>query len=192
MAQPPLRNIFTCASLGAFALVLSSCDVTHQDQGPSASASPSPAVSAPAAPSTAAVPQQATPAATPSAPTPRPTYPVADLTLTVPAGRRQTFAGMGTSLGNFRGEYQTLAPSDRAKLSQLMWRDTGFKILKVWFDIDDYSTKPGEKNLATMRKQYVDSGIIADARANGMTTLLCAFDHFPPYMVKPGGGNWKA
>lgn len=113
------------------------------------------------------------------------------LTLTVPAGVRQTFGGLGTSLGNWGGDYQKLTPEQRAKLSQMMWHDTNFKILKLWFNMDDYSPTPGEHSLAHMRRQYVDSGIIADARANGMTTLVCAVDHYPPYMVAPKGTNWK-
>jgi hypothetical protein len=113
------------------------------------------------------------------------------VTLTVLAGARQTFAGLGTSLGNWGGNYQKLKPEERALLSRLMWRETKFKILKLWFNMDDYSSRPGERNLAFMREQYTDSGVVADARANGMTTLLCAVDHYPPYMVAPGGNNWK-
>src|SRR2546423_1142595 len=107
------------------------------------------------------------------------------ISLTVQSGARQTFSGLGTSLGNWGGNYQKLSSENRAKLSQLMWRDTNFKILKLWFNMDDYSPKIGERSLAHMREQYVNSGIIKDARANGMTTLLCAVDHYPPYMVVP-------
>jgi O-glycosyl hydrolase len=106
----------------------------------------------------------------------------APITITVPAGGRQTFAGFGASVGNWSGEYQSLTAEQRARLSRLFWRDLNFKIFRLWFNVDDYSRKRGAKDLSLFRKQYVQSGAIADAKANGVTTLVLAPDHIPPYM----------
>ncbi|WP_428304367.1 hypothetical protein [Lacipirellula sp.] len=104
------------------------------------------------------------------------------VTISVAAGERQTFAGMGTSTGNWGGEYQSLTPSQRSHLSRKLWRDLRFTIFRLWFNVDEYSPKRGKQNLARFRDQYVRSGAIADAQANGVTTLLLAPDHVPPYM----------
>lgn len=104
------------------------------------------------------------------------------ITISVQAGERQTFAGLGASAGNWGGEYQSLSPSERAQLSRKLWRDLHFKIFRLWFNVDEYSPERGTHDLARFRNQYVQSGAIADAQANGVTTLLLAPDHLPPYM----------
>ncbi|HEY0074543.1 MAG TPA: hypothetical protein VGB77_10600 [Abditibacteriaceae bacterium] len=104
------------------------------------------------------------------------------VTISVPAGARQTFAGFGASMGNWDGEYQSLPKAQRLRLAQMFWRDLNFKILRLWFNVDNYSPTRGTHDLSLFRKQYVRSGAIADAKANGVTTLLLAPDHIPPYM----------
>jgi hypothetical protein len=104
------------------------------------------------------------------------------ITISVPAGGRQTFAGLGASTGNWGGEYQSLTASEREQLSRKLWHDLRFKIFRLWFNVDEYSPERGAHDLTRFRNQYVRSGVLADAQANGVTTLLLAPDHLPPYM----------
>ena len=99
-------------------------------------------------------------------------------------GARQTFGGFGASALNFGHEYQTLTPNQRQTLSRTLWTDLNFKTLRLWFNTDQYAPTLGAHDLSQFRGQYVDSGLIADARAAGVTTLLLAPDHVPAYMVE--------
>lgn len=114
----------------------------------------------------------------------------AAIVITVLPGGRQTFAGFGTSLGNWGGEYQTLPAERREELSRMIWSELGFKILRLWVNMNELGRAPGSPDLLQFRKNYVDSGIIADARKNGVTTLLLAPESLPPRMVeKNNDGN---
>ncbi len=104
--------------------------------------------------------------------------------ITVQPGARQTFQGFGASGLNFGHEYQTLTPAQRQTLSQTLWHDLHFKILRLWMNTDQYSPTPSAHDLSQFRGCYVDSGLIADARRNGVTTLLLALDHLPAYMAE--------
>ena len=115
----------------------------------------------------------------------RPPAPAA-VTITVQPGARQTFRGLGASALNFGREYQQLSPAQRRTLSRTLWHGLNFKILRLWFNTDQYAPTPGAHEMATFRGNYVDSGLIADARAQGVTTLLLAPDNLPPYMA------WKS
>ncbi len=106
----------------------------------------------------------------------------APITITVAPGARQKFGGFGASTGNWNGEYQGLTAAQRAQLGRMFWRDLNFKIFRLWFNVDVYSPTRGARDLSLFRKQYIESGEIADAKANGVTTLLFAPDHIPPYM----------
>ena len=106
------------------------------------------------------------------------------VTITVESGSRQTFRGFGASLLNFGGDYQRLAPADRQALSRTLWRDLHFNTLRLWFNTDQFAPNPGAHDLTQFRTCYVDSGIIADARRNGVTTLLLAPDHLPAYIAE--------
>lgn len=112
----------------------------------------------------------------PSAPTP--------VAVTVQPGARQTFAGFGASGLNFGREYQTLTPAQRQALSGRLWHGLNFKTLRLWFNTDQYAPTPGAHDLSQFRGCYVDSGMIADARKNGVTTLLLAPDGLPPFMAE--------
>ncbi len=113
------------------------------------------------------------------------------ITITVGAEERQTFGGFGTSLGNWHGDYQKLAPADRAKLSEMMWRELKFKTLRLWLNIDEYSPTPGARDMSVFRRCYIESGIVADARRLGVTTLLLAPEGLAAYMkeAQPDGGR---
>jgi O-glycosyl hydrolase len=106
----------------------------------------------------------------------------AAVTITVPAGARQKFGGFGTSLGNWGGDYQKLSETERATLSRMLWRDLRFNTLRLWANVYEFAPRPGTFDLTHFRRQYVDSGIIADARKNGVTTLLLAPDGLPEAM----------
>jgi O-glycosyl hydrolase len=106
----------------------------------------------------------------------------APITISVPVGARQTFAGLGASTGNWGGEYQSLTPAQRTQLSRMFWHDLNFKIFRLWLNVDEYSPTRGAHDLTRFREQYIKSGEIADAKANGVTTLVLAPDHIPAYM----------
>ena len=102
-------------------------------------------------------------------------------------GARQTFGGFGASLLNFGGEYQTLTSAQRQTLSGALWGDLRFRTLRLWFNVDRFAPSPGVRDLTEFRRCYVRSGIIRDARRNGVTTLLLAPDHAPEGMVERNG-----
>ena len=106
------------------------------------------------------------------------------IAITVAPGERQTFDGFGASLGNWSKAYQKLPAEDRALLSRSLWRDLKFNTLRLWFNTDKYAPTLGAKDMSEFLGCYVDSGIIADARKYGVTTLLLAPDAVPPYMAE--------
>lgn len=111
------------------------------------------------------------------------------VTITVQPGARQTFAGFGTSLGNWGHDYQKLTPPERTTLSRMLWHDLRFKTLRLWMNTFEYAPTRGAHDLTVFRDCYVDSGIIADAKKQGMTTLLLAPDGMPDYVkAKRAGG----
>ena len=115
--------------------------------------------------------------------------PTQNVVITVQPGARQTFAGLGTSLGNWGLDYQKLSPAERAQLSRMLWHDLNMKSLRLWVNLNEYAPGPQTRDLSFFRKRYLDSGLIADARKNGVTTLLLAPDNAPPYLkVKRQGG----
>ncbi|MBW3624276.1 MAG: hypothetical protein KY468_12790 [Armatimonadetes bacterium] len=113
--------------------------------------------------------------------------PVSPLTLTVQPEKRQTFKGFGTSQNNFRNPYSKLTPEQRERLSLLIWRDLGFRILRLWFTVPEYAPRPGERNTEPFVTHFVASRVIADAQKQGATTLLLAPDGVPPYMLEKRG-----
>jgi len=122
------------------------------------------------------------------APTP-PVPAAAGVVITVEPGARQTFGGFGASGLNFGREYQTLTLAQRQTLSGRLWRGLKFKTLRLWFNTDQYAPTPGAHDLSQFRGCYVDSGMIADARKNGVSTLLLAPDGLPPYMAEKSAGG---
>jgi O-glycosyl hydrolase len=102
--------------------------------------------------------------------------------VTVHPGERQTFGGFGSSIANFNGHYEKLPPEFRQQLAKKVWTDLNFSILRLWMQTFEYSPEPGQRDLTVFRRQYIDSGIIADARKAGVKTLLLAPDNLPPYM----------
>lgn len=120
--------------------------------------------------------------AVPAAPAPgQADDPAADITLA--ARPRQTFAGFGTSLTNFDGQFDRLPPDVRDQISAAVWKDLKFRILRLWWSPAEYH-RSGQ--ITEFRKRYVDSGIIERANKHGCTTLLLAPNEVPEAFAAPG------
>src|SRR3712207_9302192 len=60
----------------------------------------------------------------------------------------------------------------RSLLSRLTFHDPRIKTLRLWWNPSEYAPRPGQRDLAPFVDAYITSHLIADARANGVTTLL--------------------
>ena len=119
-------------------------------------------------------------------PSPPPTEAV---TITVEPGERQTFAGFGSSLGNWGRDYQKLSPAERDRLSGLLHGGLKLKSLRLWINLNEYAPTPEKRVTEDFRARYIDSGIVADALKYGVKDLLLAPDNAPESMkVKREGG----
>lgn len=107
-------------------------------------------------------------------------------TMTVTAQRQaqQKFAGFGTSLINWAGDYQKLTPGEQKTLSGKLWRDLKFTHLRLWFNVNRYASEPGKRDASEFHQWYVESGIIRDAKNFGVSTLLLAPDGVPSYLTE--------
>ena len=109
------------------------------------------------------------------------------LTITVEPGARQTFRGLGVSEFNYgtpgAGTFGQLTAERRALLWDLVYHDLHVQTLRLWYNPSVASPMPGQVDVSAFVKAFVTSGLIADARARGVTTLLLAPDHVPPYML---------
>lgn len=108
--------------------------------------------------------------------------PIQSVTVTVQPGARQTFSGLGASQNNYNSPYNKLTPERRAFLSKLLFHDLRLKMLRLWWDVPVYAPADGPRNPAPFVNAYITSGLIADARRNGVSTLLLAPDHVPAYL----------
>jgi len=102
--------------------------------------------------------------------------------VTVLPGARQTFAGFGAGVSNFNSYYTKLPKAAREELARLIWRDLKFKTLRLWMQTNEYAPQPGMHDLKIFKETYIDSGVIADAKKFGCTTLLLAPDSLPDSM----------
>jgi len=113
---------------------------------------------------------------------------VTAVTITVQPGARQTFRGFGVSEFNYgslgAGTFDRLPPERRALLWRLLYHDLRLTTLRLWYDPATASPAPGKLDVSGFVKSYLTSGLIADARKNGITTLLLGPDHVPPYMLQ--------
>ena len=116
--------------------------------------------------------------------------PVAEaVTITVSPGGRQIFAGLGTSLGNWGGDYQKLTDDQRDRLAGLLWRDLKMTSLRLWLNLNEYAPTPEARLSADFRRRYIDSGIIADAVKYGVVDLVLAPDNMPAYLKEKRAGG---
>ncbi|MDQ2800091.1 MAG: hypothetical protein M3Y13_10660, partial [Armatimonadota bacterium] len=113
-----------------------------------------------------------------------PPAPVA-VTITVQPGARQTFRGMGVSEFNYgglgAGTFNQLTPAQRALLWDLCYRDLHIKTLRLWWNPEEFAPQPGKQDMSGFVNAFIPSGLIADARARGVSTLLLAPDRVPAY-----------
>ncbi len=105
--------------------------------------------------------------------------------VTVNPAPNQTFAGFGTSLTNTDDDFQKLTPAVRESISNMVWHDLNFKILRLWFNPTVYLANPNKPDLSEFRRKYVESGIISLAMKQGCTTLLLAPNDVPPQFGRP-------
>ncbi|RZA16431.1 MAG: hypothetical protein EOP10_24580, partial [Proteobacteria bacterium] len=111
------------------------------------------------------------------------------VTITAHPGERQTFAGLGTSLGNWGRDYQKLTVGQQQELSDSLWRQLNMKSLRLWLNLNEYAPKPGERLTADFKARYIDSGIVRDALKAEVTNLVLAPDNCPDYLkIKREGG----
>ncbi len=113
----------------------------------------------------------------------------AAITIRVEAGARQKFAGFGAGVGNWGRDYQKLTGAERARLSRFLWGGLRFKSLRLWLNLNQYAPTRGARLSADFRARYIDSGIIADARKNGVVDLLLAPDGAPDYLKRKRDGG---
>ena len=111
------------------------------------------------------------------------------VTITIQPGARQRFAGLGVSLGNWGRDYQKLTGPEREELSRMLWGGLRLRSLRLWINLNEYAPTPGRRLIGEFRERYVDSGIVADAKAHGVVALLLAPDNAPEWMKvrRPGG-----
>ncbi|HEX8202149.1 MAG TPA: hypothetical protein VF590_16860, partial [Isosphaeraceae bacterium] len=106
------------------------------------------------------------------------------VTITVRPGARQIFAGMGTSQHDFNRPYGKLSPGRRSLLARLTFGDLRIRTLRLWWNPAEYAPRPGARDTAPFVDAYLASNLLADARANGVTTLLLGPERVPPYMLE--------
>ena len=107
------------------------------------------------------------------------------VTITVQPGARQTFAGFGVSLLPYPDGFPALSPARRREMARLVWHDENVKILRLWLPVPQFSPRPGVEDDSLFVQGFVKSDALALAKANGVTTLLLAPDHYPAYMAEP-------
>jgi len=107
------------------------------------------------------------------------------VTITVQPGARQTFQGMGVSLLPYPDGFAALSPARRREMARLIWREHNIKILRLWLPVPDYSPRPGVEDDTLFVNGFIKDDALKLAKANGVTTLLLAPDHYPFYMAEP-------
>ena len=110
------------------------------------------------------------------------------VTITVEAGTRQKFAGLGASVFPWTTAalYKTqVTPAQDKEMARLLWRDAHFRSVRVWFHPNDYAPKSGERsqsNIAFYVDGYVKTGKFADVIAAGAKDFVLAPNEIPDYM----------
>ncbi|MCC5634369.1 hypothetical protein LC593_00595 [Nostoc sp. CHAB 5844] len=108
---------------------------------------------------------------------------ITPINITVKAGVKQTFQGLGfSSTVAGGGGYSKLTQSQKNTLQKLVCTDARFKIVRLWFKPDKYAPQPGTEDISIFVNPFVKSGFISDALANGCTTMLLGPDKIPAYM----------
>ena len=107
------------------------------------------------------------------------------VTITVEAGARQKFAGLGASVFPWTTAalYKTqVTPAQDKEMVRLLWKDAHFRSVRVWFHPNDYAPKPGERRVAFYVDGYVKTGKFAGVIAAGAKDFVLAPNEIPDYM----------
>ena len=110
------------------------------------------------------------------------------MTITVEAGARQKFAGLGASIFPWTTSalYKTQVTAAQDKeIARLLWKDLHFRSVRVWFHPNDYAPKPGERSHRVMAfyvDGYVKTGKFTDAITAGAKDFVLAPNEIPDYM----------
>lgn len=89
-------------------------------------------------------------------------------TITISDTPRQVFQGFGSDL--HRGAASGISPELHRELASITWGEGGLRIARLWYFVG----QNGESGLASLRSNYIASGLIREALAAGATTLLLA------------------
>lgn len=73
----------------------------------------------------------------------------------------------------------------------MLWHDLNMKSLRLWINLNEYAPDAKTRDIRDFKARYLDSGMVSDARKNGVTTLLLAPDNAPPFLKteRAGGPN---
>jgi len=107
-------------------------------------------------------------------------------TLRMSSHPRQTLEDYGCGNGGANGPQQNfgaLTQDQKAQLSKLLFTDSNRHTLRIWVDYNHLCPHDdGTINLHDFQVGYVDDGLIKDARAAGVTTLLLSPSVPPSWM----------
>ena len=103
------------------------------------------------------------------------------VTVGSPTGR--TFLGTGVSFTNSSPPgYAGLDDDGRGLATSLLWRDANCRAARLWLNMTSFSPSPGNYDLTDFSERLVDSGLLPEAQAAGLDTLLLAPTNIPPYL----------
>lgn len=112
------------------------------------------------------------------------------VTLTAQSGEQQKFAGFGISQIVSK-DYAKLPQGRRKELSQKLWQDLRLNTLRLWFFMDVYAPKPGQRQLQSMfTEPYLQ--LVRDAQQTGqLQNLLLAPTSVPKYLLEKRDGGMR-
>ena len=90
--------------------------------------------------------------------------------LTIAGGPRQTLEGFGSSMVEMNSG--TMPPSVRSEMFRLVFGGLHMNVLRLW--VGSGANRTAEQMKQELYRTYADTRIIADARRQGVTTLLLA------------------
>lgn len=91
---------------------------------------------------------------------------------------RQTFEDWGTGCGG--SHFDQLDEAQRARASQVTWGDTRQTVVRLWAELNRISPEVGMMNLSDFKSNYVDGGVIENAKAAGIEKFQLSFGGHAP------------
>ncbi|MGI0490891.1 glycosyl hydrolase [Alkalinema pantanalense CENA528] len=121
---------------------------------------------------------------------PPPPSKLASVMLTAKSGEQQKFGGFGVSQIVSK-DYAQLPYGRRKELSQVLWKDLRLNTLRLWFFMDVYAPKPGQRQLRPMfTEPYLQ--MVRDAQQTGqLQNLLLAPTGVPQYLLEKRDGGMR-